>query len=130
MNAGVRDRAALVGPVTAARHVTEMRAVADAVYVDRALVGACARSPSARARCPRSRLGLSARACLALIRAAKAWAAAARPGPRRARGHRDPGPADPRSPVAAHGRGHLRRCASTRCDPGLLDSVPAPEDRG
>ena len=78
MHADVRDRAALVRPVATAETITEMRTVADAVYVDRALIS-CVRRIAERSReMPEVRLGLSARACLALIRSAKAWAAASR----------------------------------------------------
>src|SRR4051794_6482635 len=75
-HADVRDRSALVTPVASADTITQMRQVADAVYVDRALVSWVRRIAEHSREMPEVRLGLSARACLALIRASKSWAAA------------------------------------------------------
>ncbi|MCW2760998.1 MAG: MoxR family ATPase [Marmoricola sp.] len=75
MSAGVRDRALLIKPVAGAGRIIEMRRVADAVYVDRALVSWVRRIAEHSREMPDVRLGLSARACLALIRTSKAWAA-------------------------------------------------------
>jgi MoxR-like ATPase len=75
-NAGVRDRAAMVTPVASGEDITEMRTVADGVYVDGALVSWIRRIAEHSRVMPEVRLGLSARACLALIRTSKAWAAA------------------------------------------------------
>ncbi|MCW2847575.1 MAG: MoxR family ATPase [Marmoricola sp.] len=76
MSAEVRDRAGLVSPVTTAATITEMRTVADAVYVDRSLITYVRQIADRSREMPEVGLGLSARACLALIRTAKAWAAA------------------------------------------------------
>ena len=65
LHAEVRDRASLVTPVAAATTITEMRSVADAVYVDRALVSWVRRIAERSRTMPEVRLGLSARACLA-----------------------------------------------------------------
>ena len=75
-HADVRDRASMVTPVASSSTITEMRQVADAVYVDHALVSWVRRIAERSRELPEVRLGLSARACLALIRASKSWAAA------------------------------------------------------
>ncbi|MBV9830995.1 MAG: MoxR family ATPase [Marmoricola sp.] len=75
-HADVRDRASMVTPIASAATIGQMRQVADAVYVDRALVSWVRRIAERSRELPEVRLGLSARACLALIRAAKSWAAA------------------------------------------------------
>jgi MoxR-like ATPase len=74
-HAGVRDRAAMVSSVASGETIRQMRQVADAVYVDAALVSWVRRIAERSRELPQVRLGLSARACLALIRASKAWAA-------------------------------------------------------
>ena len=132
LDAGVRDRAALVDARRDRRRRSPRCAqLADEVYVDRALVAL--RPPArrgARASMPDVKLGLSARGCLALVRVAKTWAAAARPRPRRARGHRDARRAGPGPPAAA--RPPRRSSAASRSTSvigELLARVPAPADR-
>lgn len=75
LHADVRDRAALVRPVTTGETISRMRAVADEIHVDRALVTWVRRIAEHSRTMPEVSLGLSARACLSLIRAGKAWAA-------------------------------------------------------
>jgi len=77
LNSRIRDRAALVGPVADAAAITRMSALADEVYVDRALVSYVRRLAEASREIPHVKLGLSARGCLAFVRVAKTWAAAA-----------------------------------------------------
>ena len=128
-NAGVRDRASLVTPVATAATITEMRQVADAVYVDRALVSWVRRIAEHSREMPEVRLGLSARACLALIRATKSWAAA------HGRAHVVPEDLVMLAPPilghrmlltaeATFGGSTLENVTRT-----LLDSVPSPADR-
>ena len=76
LNAGVRDRAALVSPVITAQTIAQMSGLADEVYVDPAVVGYVAELAEESRRQPHVKLGLSARGCLAFIRVAKTWAAA------------------------------------------------------
>jgi MoxR-like ATPase len=76
LNAGVRDRAALVTPVITAQTIAQMSGLADEVYVDPAVVGYVAELAEESRRQPHVKLGLSARGCLAFIRVAKTWAAA------------------------------------------------------
>jgi MoxR-like ATPase len=75
LHADVRDRAALITPVTDGPTVNGMRALADGVHVDRALVGWVRRIAEHSREVEEVSLALSARACLALIRSAKVWAA-------------------------------------------------------
>ena len=75
LHADVRDRAALIRPVTDAATITAMRTLADGIHVDRALVSWVRRIAEESREMPQVSLGLSARACLALIRTAKTWAA-------------------------------------------------------
>jgi MoxR-like ATPase len=76
MSSGIRDRAALLEPVADPAVVQRMSAIADRVYVDRAVVGYVRRLAEESRELEHVRLGLSARGCLALVRVAKAWAAA------------------------------------------------------
>ncbi|GAB2886834.1 AAA family ATPase [Nocardioides pacificus] len=76
LNAGVRDRAALVTPVITAAAVAQMSALADGVHVDPAVLTYVAELAEESRRQPHVRLGLSARGCLAFVRVAKTWAAA------------------------------------------------------
>ena len=76
MSSGIRDRAALLEPVVDNTLVQEMSAIADRVYVDKALVSYVRQVAEASREIEHVRLGLSPRGCLALIRVAKTWAAA------------------------------------------------------
>ena len=130
MHADVRDRAELISPVTGAGTITEMRTVADAVYVDRALISYVRKIADRSREMPEVGLGLSARACLALIRTAKAWAASA------GRFHVVPEDILVLAPPILGHRLLLTAeatFAGTTVDEvtrALLESVPAPEDRG
>ncbi|MFB9314852.1 AAA family ATPase [Nocardioides plantarum] len=77
MDAGVRDRAALVTPVLTGRDVTTMAAQAAEVHVDRSIVRYVRELAEQSREAEHVKLGLSARGCLALVRVAKVWAAAA-----------------------------------------------------
>ena len=81
MHSDLRDRATMVSPVATAETITAMRSLADRVHVDRALISYVRRLAESSRTLPEVRLGLSARACLAFVRSAKAWAAS------RGRGH-------------------------------------------
>ena len=81
LRSDLRDRARMVSPVATAATIVQMRGVADRVHVDRALISYVRRLAEHSRTLPEVRLGLSARACLAFVRSAKAWAAA------RGRGH-------------------------------------------
>ncbi|MCL2482092.1 MAG: AAA family ATPase [Propionibacteriaceae bacterium] len=69
-----RDRAALVGPIIAAQAVAQMSSLANEVHVDSAVLDYVAQLAIESRRNPQVRLGLSMRACLSYIRAAKTWA--------------------------------------------------------
>jgi MoxR-like ATPase len=75
-DASVRDRAANVSPIVASNVVVEMAKLADQVYVDPALLAYVSRLAEESRRHPEVKLGLSVRGCLAIVRAAKTWAAA------------------------------------------------------
>ncbi len=77
LNSGVRDRAALVSAVTSARTVGDLARVASTIYLDRSIAAYVRRIAEHSRSMPEVRLGLSTRGCLALIRVAKTWAAAA-----------------------------------------------------
>jgi MoxR-like ATPase len=76
LDSRVRDRGTLVHPVVSSDTVSRMRGVADAVYVDRAVVTYVRRLAEVSREHPQVRVGLSPRGCLALLRVAKSWAAA------------------------------------------------------
>src|SRR6476620_11272310 len=57
LHADVRDRAQLISPVTSARTISEMRSVADAIHVDRALVTWVRRIAERSRELPEVRLG-------------------------------------------------------------------------
>jgi MoxR-like ATPase len=75
--AGRRNRSASVGPLITAKGVVEMAALADGVHVDASVLAYVSRLAEETRRARESRLGLSVRGCLAYVRAAKTWAAAA-----------------------------------------------------
>jgi MoxR-like ATPase len=76
MSSGIRDRAALLEPVVDPAIVQDMSKIADRIYVDRAVISYVRQLAEASRDLEHVRLGLSARGCLALVRVAKAWAAA------------------------------------------------------
>jgi MoxR-like ATPase len=75
LNSSVRDRAALLSPVVSRDDVARMIAMADEVYVDRSIVRYVRELAEASRALPQVKMGLSARGCLAWVRAAKSWAA-------------------------------------------------------
>jgi MoxR-like ATPase len=72
----VRDRAAAVRPIITAQAVSDMAAMAAKVHADRSLLTYVSRLGEETRRAPEVELGVSLRGCMALVRAAKAWAAA------------------------------------------------------
>jgi len=75
-DAAVRDRAGAVKPVIAAFAVTELIAIADLVLVRMETLDYVARLAEASRAHESVQLGMSPRACLALVRCAKTWAIA------------------------------------------------------
>jgi MoxR-like ATPase len=75
--AATLDRAAAVEPLIAARAVVEMSELAATVHADPALLEYVCRIAERTREAPEAKLGLSTRGCLALVRAAKTWAATA-----------------------------------------------------
>ena len=69
-----RDRAAQVTPIIAAQAVAQMGAFANEVHTDTSLLAYVAQLAAESRRHANVTLGLSMRACLAFIRAAKTWA--------------------------------------------------------
>ena len=76
LNSRIRDRAALISPVVGKDDVARMIGMADEVYVDRSIVRYVRQLAEASRVLPHVKMGLSARGCLAFVRAAKTWAAA------------------------------------------------------
>jgi MoxR-like ATPase len=76
LNSRIRDRAALIRPVVSKDDVARMIGMADEVYVDRSIVRYVRELAEASRVLPHVKMGLSARGCLAFVRAAKTWAAA------------------------------------------------------
>ena len=74
--AATRDRAAAVQPVITASAVTQMAKLADGVHVDPAILSYVSQLAHESRQLRHVKLGLSVRACLAYVRAAKTWAAA------------------------------------------------------
>ena len=130
MNSKVRDRASLVEPIMKMELVTEMSRIADEVYVDRAVISYVRQLAEASREAEHVRLGISARGCLALIRATKTWAAAA------GRTHVVPEDvAELAHPVLSHrlildGEAQYRGIAVEAVVDDLLDRVPVPALRG
>ncbi len=77
LGSAMRDRASLVGPVVTAAETVRMVEVASRVHLDRSIAQYVRRLAEATREAPEVRIGLSTRGCLALVRAAKTWAAAA-----------------------------------------------------
>ncbi|MFH5823505.1 AAA family ATPase [Georgenia sp. AZ-5] len=74
--AAVRDRAGRLEPVVTGAVVAEMVALAGTVHVDPAVLDYVARLVEETRRAPGVLVGVSVRGALALVRAAKTWAAA------------------------------------------------------
>ncbi|GAA1640323.1 AAA family ATPase [Georgenia ruanii] len=74
--AAVRDRAAAVEPVVTGEEVAELVRLAGTVHVEPAVLGYVATLAEETRRAPGVALGVSVRGALALVRAAKTWAAA------------------------------------------------------
>jgi MoxR-like ATPase len=74
-DASTRDRAFAVQPMLTVKGVTEMAKLADQVYVDPGVLAYVSRLAEETRRSSDVALGVSVRACLALVRAAKTWAA-------------------------------------------------------
>lgn len=74
--AATRDRSALVRPVITTQAVADMAELVAGVHVDSAVLRYTAQLAEETRRDPGARLGVSVRGTLAIIRAAKAWAAA------------------------------------------------------
>ena len=128
-DSSVRDRAAALSTVADRDAVARMTTIADAVYVDDAVITYVRRLLEASRELESVRLGLSARGGLAFLRTAKTWAAAA------GRAHVVP---EDVAAVAESVVGHrilLRADAAfgglTVSDvvAQLLEGVPAPADR-
>jgi MoxR-like ATPase len=125
----VRDRAAGLTPVVRAQDVEQMARMADAVHVDRAIIGYVRRLAEASREVPDVRIGLSTRGCLAWIRAAKAWALA------EGRGHVVPEDvATLARPVLGHrllmsAGAAFGGATSDEVIEHLLSQVPVPRDR-
>jgi MoxR-like ATPase len=130
LNSQVRDRASLAEPIMKLELVSEMSRIADDVYVDRAVISYVRRLAEASREAEHVRLGISARGCLALIRVAKTWAAAA------GRAHVVPEDvAELAHPVLSHrlildGEAQYRGVAVDAVVDDLLDRVPVPALRG
>ena len=125
----VRDRAAGLAPVVTGTEVIRMSRIADAVHVDRAIIGYVRRLAEASRELPDVRIGVSTRGCLAWIRAAKAWALA------EGRGHVVP---EDVATLARPVLGHRMLLDSGAAFSGvtadevvdrLLEHVPVPRDR-
>jgi MoxR-like ATPase len=75
-DAANRDRAAAVSPLITAKAAADMSDLADTVYVEPSVLAYVSRLAAESRRARHVRLGMSVRACLAYVRAAKTWAAA------------------------------------------------------
>ncbi|MDA8043621.1 MAG: MoxR family ATPase [Actinomycetota bacterium] len=75
-DAANRDRSAAVSAIITAKAVADMSELADRVYVEAALLGYVSRIAQESRTAQHVRIGMSVRACLAYVRAAKTWAAA------------------------------------------------------
>ena len=128
-DSSVRDRAARLSPVADRAALVTMAAVADAVYVDDAIIVYVRRLLEASRELEAVRLGLSARGGLAFLRTAKTWAAAS------GRAHVVPEDVAAVAEAVAGHRLLLRADAAfggtTVSDvvTQLLEGVPAPADR-
>jgi MoxR-like ATPase len=75
-DSATRDRAAAVTPLITAKAAADMSDLADQVHVESSVLAYVSRIAEESRRARHVRLGMSVRACLAYVRAAKTWAAA------------------------------------------------------
>jgi MoxR-like ATPase len=75
--ASIKDRSAIVTPIVSPAGISDMSRMAGAVHVDPGILGYVSRLAEASRQAPEVEVGLSVRGCLALVRTAKTWAAAA-----------------------------------------------------
>lgn len=73
--ASTRNRSGSVGPLITSRAVVDMSALADRVHVESSILAYVSRLAEESRRSPDTQLGVSVRGCLAMVRAAKTWAA-------------------------------------------------------
>ncbi|ASE10035.1 AAA family ATPase [Jonesia denitrificans] len=71
-----RDRTASLRPVISGEDITVLSDIAAHVYLNPAIADYVARLGAATRNDPETRIGVSVRGCIALVRAAKVWAAA------------------------------------------------------
>ena len=124
-----RDRAAQVGPIIAAQAVAQMAEFANEVHTDPSVLDYVAQLAAESRRNPQVRLGLSMRACLSYIRAAKTWAVS--------QGREFVLPDDIKDlavPVISHrlilnAEAQFSGVTVERVIDDLLTAVPAPRDR-
>jgi MoxR-like ATPase len=74
--ASIRDSSARLAPIITTNAVAEMADLAATVHVDTAILRYTAQLAEATRDAPESRVGVSVRGAMALVRAAKVWAAA------------------------------------------------------
>ena len=72
---GQRDRSSVVAPIITLRVLTDMADLAAQIHVDSAVLEYVSRLAEETRNIPESRLGVSVRGSLAIVRAAKVWAA-------------------------------------------------------
>jgi MoxR-like ATPase len=72
----VRDRTIALEPAITSTGISQMSMIADDVHLDPAILGYVSRLAEESRRHPQVKVGISVRGCLALVRCAKAWAAA------------------------------------------------------
>lgn len=77
LNSGIRDRASMASPVATLSDIMRMREEAGRVEVDPVIARYVRQLAEVSREMSDLKLGLSARGCLALVRVAKTWAAAA-----------------------------------------------------
>ena len=75
-DASNRDRSTSVRPLITAQAIADMAKLATTVNTDTAVLAYISRLAEETRRAPETKLGVSVRGCLALVRAAKTWAAA------------------------------------------------------
>lgn len=130
LDAAVRDRATRVSPVLDIDRLTRMSDQASGVYVDHAIVRYVRQLAERSREIPHVKLGLSARGCLALIRVVKTWALS--------QGRNTVIPSDVTTlahPVFRHRilldpQAQFSGVSIEEVIDRLLESVPAPTDRG
>jgi MoxR-like ATPase len=74
--ASVRDRSAALQPIITTQAVTEMAGLGSAVHTDPAVLEYVSRLAEETRNAPETRIGVSVRGALALVRCCKVWAAA------------------------------------------------------